>query len=158
MKSLLVFGLMAALTACSKKPIQPEGKSLVAGFQLTNPYGIPTTTFHPGEDLIFSFAVVNQTERAQPWRLPDTRPFAIFEVYLGEGLIGTTVDGYGFFPVVVEGELQSGGILAAKDSWLENGEHRSLTAGNYTLVAKPQLKFDDFGTLPDKKIDFEVVQ
>ncbi len=157
MKSLMIFVFIVVLGGCKNKVTETEEKTLYTEFQLIDSLGVPTTSFHVGDNVYFYCAIINRTGETQPWWKSSTAPIVFFEVFIGDSFIGSSVDGMGFADMIVSGKLLNSDILALKDSWLANLKHGVLPVGEYTVWAKPQLRFDNFGALPDEKIDFKIL-
>jgi len=132
----------AVLAASCQSMVEPTPGDLSTAFYLKNRSGEKTATFMQGEDIIFHYAITNLQPKHAPFTLPDTGPFASFEVYHDTLLIGTSDDGLGYAAVVVSDTLPADSTIAYEYRWLSTPQHGSLPVGLYTVLATPRLHFN----------------
>lgn len=126
-------------------------------FFLKNSQGAETTRFGFGQDISFNYSIENTTKNAYSYLNPDTGPLVIFEVYEKDSLIGASVDGLAFIPVIVEDTLKAGETLTTEYNWLSAAEHKPLPVGEYTAKARPRLKFNNINNPVLEELNFRVI-
>ena len=80
-------------------------------FFLKNNQSDETTRFGFGQDINFNYSIENRTENSYSYLKQDTGPLVTFEVYKKDSLIGTSLDGLAFIPVIAEDILKAGETL-----------------------------------------------
>ncbi|MCH6560065.1 hypothetical protein IH799_06890 [candidate division KSB1 bacterium] len=80
-----------------------------------------------------------------------------FEVYKNDSLIGTSVDGLAFIPVIVENTLKAGETLTTEYNWLSAAVHQPLPVGEYTAKARPKLEFNNINNPGLEELNFRVI-
>jgi hypothetical protein len=157
MRLLLFSSLIVIIIGCGTKATKPVNESLIAELRLTDTLGRPTTTFHTGENLIFSYIVTNRTGRTL--NVDEHSPFGVFEVYSKDGLVNLVFDWRNLSMAIIRiaPTLPDGHSLIFTAGWPVKHPEYALPVGTYTLFAKPNVSLESFGALSDKTIDFEVV-
>jgi len=126
-------------------------------FFLKNSQDIDTTQFNFGQDINFRFAIENTSENSYSFINQDTGPFVIFEVFKGDSLLGSSVDGVFYIPLIVEDTLKAGHTLTVGYNWLSVNLHTPLPVGEYIAKAKPRLDFKDIENPVSEELNFRVV-
>ncbi len=125
-------------------------------FLLKNSQGVETTQFVFGQDISFHYSVENTTENTYSYINQDTSPLVTFEVYKKDSLIGTSLDGLAFIPLIVEKTLNARETVTVEYNWLSTGVHQPLPVGEYTAKARPKLEFSNINNPGLEEINFRV--
>ncbi len=126
-------------------------------FFLKNSQDIDTTQFNFGQDINFRFAIENTSENSYSFINQDTGPFVIFEVFKGDSLLGSSVDGVFYIPLIVEDTLKAGHTLTVQYNWLSVNLHTPLPLGEYIAKATPRLDFKDIENPVSEELNFRVL-
>ncbi len=84
---------------------------LIPTFTLTDTTGQVRKIFHPGENFVMSYSVINTTSFTLDYY--NTKPPVIFQVIKNDSVIASSIDGYAFAEVVRGGYLMPYGVLKA---------------------------------------------
>jgi len=126
-------------------------------FFLKNEQNIETTQFGFGQDISFNYLIENTTENTYSYLNQDTGPLVTFEVYKKDSLIGASVDGLAFIPVIVEDTLKAGETLTTEYNWFSAAVHQPLPVGEYTAKARPKLEFNNINNPFLEELNFRVI-
>jgi len=126
-------------------------------FFLKNSQSNETTRFGFGQDINFNYSIENRTENSYSYLKQDTGPLVTFEVYKKDSLIGTSLDGLAFIPVIAEDILKAGETLTTEYNWLSAAVHQPLPVGEYTAKARPKFEFCDINSPVVREFEFRVV-
>jgi len=108
--SRYIFAGLIFLLSCENSINSSKTAEVSTKFLLKNSQGVETTQFVFGQDISFHYSVENTTENTYSYINQDTSPLVTFEVYKKDSLIGTSVDGLAFIPVIVEKTLKARGV------------------------------------------------
>ncbi len=145
------------LLSCENSINSSKANEVSTKFLLKNSQDIDTTQFNFGQDINFRFAIENTSENSYSFINQDTGPFVIFEVFNGDSLLGSSVDGFFYIPLIVEDTLKAGHTLTVEYNWLSVNLHTPLPLGEYIAKATPRLDFKDIENPVSEELNFRVV-
>lgn len=156
----LIFLTSVTLTVGCKYPFESNHNNHVtAQFYLADSTGQEEINFYIGQDIYFHYSIINHTGKIQNYAIKHSGPFASFEVFQNDSLIGTSDDGLYYIQVIIERKLSSGDTLQSVYSWYTNKYHSILPAGEYFARAKPNLWIDDiYPSSYSEKINFVIME
>ncbi len=137
--------------------INASKSEITTSFLLKDSRNTETTRFGFGQDINFYYAIENGTPNNYSYTNQDTGPLTVFEIYKGDSLIGSSVDGFFYIPLIVEGTLQSDDTLTVEYSWLSVNLHAPLPLGDYIAKARPRLDFDDIENPVLEELNFRII-
>lgn len=147
--SLFVFG-------CENTVNSVQNGTLATKFILKNSQGNEATQFQFGEDITFHYSIENKSRHSYLYTNQHSGPFVIFEVYQGDSLIGSSLDGLAFLPVIIADSIEAGETLIAEYNWVSAPSHSPLSVAEYTAKANPILEFNDAASLENEEIEFQI--
>ncbi len=145
------------LLSCENSINSSKTNEISTRFFLKNSQDIDTIQFNFGRDINFRFAIENTSENSYAFIIQDTGPFVIFEVLKVDSLLGSSVDGFFYNPLIVEDTLKAGHTLTVEYNWLSVNLHNPLPLGEYIAKATPRLDFKDIGNPVSEELNFRVV-
>lgn len=144
----------------SPKYSSENGGEIRTEFKLTNTWGAIKTTFRSGENFFMDYTLTNETGKTQHYTIAP--PFTVFEIWSGDSLISTSIDGFAFAmsaPIRTKLEhSQSLSYFWLAPNTIATPGRITLRPGNYEAKVQFTGRFDRFGILPKEHAPFSVVE